>query len=106
MGIEPTTLAWKAKVIPFYDTRINNFMSIIDPEESYLLLQKLVEGKPPYLPTTSWTNSRTFVPDKILSMPRPEFVPDTIINFVKPNFVRDTTLDLKQLVYRDGFEPS
>ena len=26
MGIEPTTLAWKAKVIPFYDTRINNFM--------------------------------------------------------------------------------
>ena len=26
MGIEPTTLAWKAKVIPFYDTRINNIM--------------------------------------------------------------------------------
>ena len=26
MGIEPTTLAWKAKVIPFYDTRINTFM--------------------------------------------------------------------------------
>ena len=22
MGIEPTTLAWKAKVIPFYDTRV------------------------------------------------------------------------------------
>lgn len=22
MGIEPTILAWKAKVIPFYDTRI------------------------------------------------------------------------------------
>ena len=30
MGIEPTTLAWKAKVIPFYDTRINIFMQIYD----------------------------------------------------------------------------
>lgn len=30
MGIEPTTLAWKAKVIPFYDTRINKFMHIYD----------------------------------------------------------------------------
>ena len=30
MGIEPTTLAWKAKVIPFYDTRINNFMHTYD----------------------------------------------------------------------------
>jgi len=30
MGIEPTTLAWKAKVIPFYDTRINTFMHIYD----------------------------------------------------------------------------
>lgn len=30
MGIEPTTLAWKAKVIPFYDTRINKFMHTYD----------------------------------------------------------------------------
>ncbi len=30
MGIEPTTLAWKAKVIPFYDTRINTFMHTYD----------------------------------------------------------------------------
>jgi hypothetical protein len=30
MGIEPTTLAWKAKVIPFYDTRINIIMHIYD----------------------------------------------------------------------------
>ena len=26
MGIEPTTLTWKDRVIPFYDTRINNCM--------------------------------------------------------------------------------
>ena len=30
MGIEPTTLAWKAKVIPFYDTRINISMHTYD----------------------------------------------------------------------------
>lgn len=30
MRIELTTLAWKAKVIPFYDTRINILMHIYD----------------------------------------------------------------------------
>ena len=80
MGIEPTTLAWKAKVIPFYDTRINNFMTIIDADESYLLLKKLVEGKPSYQPTTSWTNSKKFAPDNILSNPKPEFVRDTTLD--------------------------
>ena len=94
MGIEPTTLAWKAKVIPFYDTRINNFMSIISTEESYLLLKKLVEGKPPYQPTSSWTNSKTFVPNDILSNHKPKFVPDPVLKF-DLTFVRDTTLDPK-----------
>ncbi len=58
MGIEPTTLAWKAKVIPFYDTRINILMhtydaitktglhihlSMMEDESFYIMVHNLVE---------------------------------------------------------------
>lgn len=51
MGIEPTTLAWKAKVIPFYDTRINNSMHIYDciTESGYLIHISMLSTKQCYI---------------------------------------------------------
>ena len=85
MGIEPTTLAWKAKVIPFYDTRINKFM-FKDTTENFLVLYKLASGRKPYQSTKSYTNSKTFIPDPLLTNSK-TFIPDPLFMQPKPKFV-------------------
>ena len=82
-GIEPLALAWKAKVLPLYEPRINKFM-FKDTTENFLVLYKLTYGHKPYQSTKSYTNSKTFIPDPILTNSK-TFIPDPL--FMQPKFV-------------------
>ena len=90
MGIEPTTLAWKAKVIPFYDTRINIFMRQTNVN-NYLMLYRDTDSKLYHHPKGSSYAHYEFKIDETIHPPKLEFIPDKIIH---PN-----------LASPQGFEP-
>ena len=87
--IELLALAWKAKVLPLYEPRINISMNDDSPLR-YLLLYKN-NNKEPYQPTSSWTTCKTFKIDPTLAASNPKFVVDRLIH---------------PLVEVDGFEPT
>jgi hypothetical protein len=104
MGIEPTTLAWKAKVIPFYDTRIN--ISMHSPnEQNYLLLYTKQAKDSPYKLTSSWCVPSEFKLCDILQSVKNEFVPaDKLV--IKNKFIPDEILNKRVLEVRVGVKPT
>ena len=77
-GIEPLALAWKAKVLPLYEPRINKFMRHDDSENISLLYN--IFNKKLYQETKSYTNVKTFTPDPLLNTPKKEFVIDKFLH--------------------------
>ena len=71
MGIEPTTLAWKAKVIPFYDTRTINILMTKTIDATKFLYLVFRNYKPASQP--SFVTTTEFKLNPLLQKPKIEF---------------------------------
>jgi len=101
MGIEPTTLAWKAKVIPFYDTRINIFMRQINVN-NYLMLYQNTDAKLYHHPRGSSYAQYEFKIDETIHPPKLEFKPDALLH---PKLASRQGLEPRPTVLETGMLP-